>query len=197
MHFPKGFKGPKGKVLRLLRAVYGLPESMRIFVDHLGVILLKMGFKRSTADPAVFILARGKSFIWIPVFVDDMFIMENNPTLYEKIMSDLKKAFTLNDLGMLRYALGIRFNIDIPNGIIEMDQQAQKERLLELSGLEESKSYKTPLPKGMVLDRSDEEASPEDEKELKDFGYRTKTGKIGYLVAGYCPDLAYGFTQVA
>ena len=60
-----------------------------------------------------------------------------------------------------------------------MDQQAQKERSVEMAGLSDCKSSsKTPLPKGMVLERVDEMITQEDEEELKDFRYRTKTGGV-------------------
>ena len=130
-------------------------------------------------------------------FVDDMFITENDTGLYEQVMKMLRKKFVINDLGDLRFALGIRFRIDFEKGKVEMDQQNQKERLLELVGLENCKPASTPLPKGMVLERTKEPLSKEDKEELKDFPYRTIVGKIGYLVAGTCPDLAYAFSQLA
>ena len=63
--------------------------------------------------------------------------------------------------------------------------------------MENCKPAQTPLPKGMVLERTKEPLSKEDKEELKDFPYRTIVGKIGYLVAGTCPDLAYAFSQEA
>ena len=89
MHFPKGFEGPKGKVLKVLRAIYGLPESMRIFVEHFQSVLLSLGFKQARADKAVYVLNKGESFVWIPVFVDDMFAMENDAVLYDNIMKEI------------------------------------------------------------------------------------------------------------
>jgi hypothetical protein len=113
MWYPQGFK-PKdtGKVLMLLVALYGLPESMRIFIEYFQNILLDFGFTQSKADPAIFILTKGDSFVWVPVFVDDMFITENDPALYERVMKMLRTKFVINDLGELRFALGIRFRID-------------------------------------------------------------------------------------
>ena len=80
-----------------------------------------------------------------------------------------------------------------------MDQRAQKERLLEMAGLNEcsGQGAKTPIPKGMVLERCNEEITTEDEEALRGFEYRTKVGKIGYLVVGTDPSLAYAFAQEA
>ena len=49
----------------------------------------------------------------------------------------------------------------------------------------------------MVLDRTNEPLSAKDKEDLKDWPYRTIIGKIGYLVSGTCPDLAYTFSQLA
>ena len=197
MNYPKGIKNPGNKVLRVVRALYGLPESMRIFTDHLNRKLLGMGFVQSKADNAIYVLQKGKSFVWLPVFVDDMFIAENDKDLYKFVMDSLEKDFTISHLGELKYALGIRFNINLAEGFIEMDQQAQKERLIEISGLENCKPTKAPFQKGMVLEKLDCLATSEDIKAQKTFEYRRKVGKIGYIVACSDPAIAYGFTQLA
>ena len=81
-------------------------------------------------------------------------------------MNGLKK-FVINDLGDLRFALRIRFKIDFEKGRVEMDQQNQKEKLLELVGMENCKPVQTPLPKGMVIERTKEPLYKEDKEELK------------------------------
>ena len=169
MNYPRGIKNPGNKILKVVKALYGLPESMRIFTDHLNVKLLSMGFVQSKADNAIYILNRGKSFIWLPVFVDDMFLAENDTKLYQSVMAELEKDFTIKHLGELKYALGIRFNINLPEGYVEMDQQAQKERLIEISGLTNCKPAKAPFPKGMVLEKLDCLATKEDIAAAKTF----------------------------
>ena len=54
LHMPRGFK-EEGKVLKLLRSMYGLHQSPRGFFEHLKENLIKVGFKQSGLDPYLLI----------------------------------------------------------------------------------------------------------------------------------------------
>ena len=72
MHFPSGFKQP-GKVLKLLKALYGLHESGRLWYFHLAKQLATINFFPLKSDPTIFLnLDTGEM---LGVYVDDMVIL--------------------------------------------------------------------------------------------------------------------------
>jgi hypothetical protein len=74
-HLP-GFH-PSHKYVRVLRALYGLPESSCLFHSHLHKILLGQGFHILGSEPCVYVSGYpGGAFILIVLHVDD-FMMAN------------------------------------------------------------------------------------------------------------------------
>ena len=68
-------------VVKLLKALYGVPEAMRWFCDLFNDTVVGMGMKKSEADPRLYILRRGSSYCFLPVFVDDNYPVSNDPKL--------------------------------------------------------------------------------------------------------------------
>ncbi|NBX97280.1 hypothetical protein EBQ81_00240, partial [bacterium] len=72
---PEGLGIPKGKVLRVRRAIYGLKQAPRTWERQLGEFLESIGFKRSLTDQALYYRFEGEDFTFIPVYVDDLLLM--------------------------------------------------------------------------------------------------------------------------
>ena len=72
---PKGFVDPHrpNDVYKLKRALYGLKQAPRAWYDILTAYLTKHGFKRGSADTALFIRKDKNSFVVAQIYVDDFF----------------------------------------------------------------------------------------------------------------------------
>ena len=91
MRQPQGYYVYGGKVLQLLKALYGLPESMRLFTDNLKEHLLAFGFKKCKSDPSMYLFFRGKKWIRVPVWVDDLFPTSNSEKLRDEVFKHISE----------------------------------------------------------------------------------------------------------
>ena len=73
---PQGFvlKGQDGKVLRLVKALYGLRQAPRAWYVKLDSSLLGLGFRRSDSEHAVYLRGEGARRLIVGVYVDDLVI---------------------------------------------------------------------------------------------------------------------------
>ena len=127
-----------------MKAIYGLPESMRLFVDKLKKDIMDLGFVQSRADPALYILKEGDDFMWLPTVVDDLYPVYTSEKIKQRVFDRLAALYRIDDRGELRSTQGIRIDIDIEAGIIKLDQQQFKENLLAARNLLHCKSAPTP-----------------------------------------------------
>ena len=73
---PPGFKeGDWGEVLHLLKSLYGLKQSARMWNKKLHSALQDLGFNRIRSDPSLYVYERGEVRIYMPVYVDDITIV--------------------------------------------------------------------------------------------------------------------------
>ena len=109
MEQPPGFSNsrfPK-HVCRLHKALYGLKQAPRAWFDRFSSFLLTLGFKCSTADSSLFIFRSKNVIILLLVYVDDIIVTSNTPSLLFRLVSRLTSEFSMKDLGPLHYFLGI------------------------------------------------------------------------------------------
>jgi hypothetical protein len=197
MRPPPGFNKDGVKILRLRKALYGLHESMRLFCDLLRDVLVAVGMTQSKADPAMFVWREGDEFIWIPTVVDDLFPIYNSKRLRDKVYAKVFARLSVEDRGQLTSALGIRFNIDIPNGIIEMDQQEYKREVLQRANLLHCRTAVTPLEFKVPLPSAVGPPTASDLLARGNWQFGSHQGGINYLVTATCPQYALGVSHLA
>ena len=93
------WKSDQGKVVVIVRALYGLKSSALAWRNHLSEILGNkyLGFQSSLADPDVWFKASvkpdgSKYYSYILVYVDDILIVDQNPKTY---MDMLESKYTV------------------------------------------------------------------------------------------------------
>ena len=108
MQQPPGFESStKSMLCKLNKAIYGLKQAPTAWFDKLKETLLKFECKSSKCDPSLFVYSKGSSTTYMLVYVDDIIITGNNPSLIKQLISKLNTFFFLKDLGSLDYFLGI------------------------------------------------------------------------------------------
>jgi hypothetical protein len=92
---PPGFvlKGHEGKVLRLVKALYGLRQAPRAWYSKLDGALLQLGFRRSSSEHAVYFRGAGTRRLVIGVYVDDLVITGGNQGDIDQFKEEMKSMF--------------------------------------------------------------------------------------------------------
>jgi hypothetical protein len=113
---PEGFhQGARDEFLLLLKGLYGLRQSPRIWHKKLNAVLVSFGFKQVLCDHSIWVYLKDGVKIILPVFVDDMTIASKSKEAIQKLKDDLKHHFKLHDLGPITYLLGVGIERDRKN----------------------------------------------------------------------------------
>uniref|UniRef100_A0A2N9GBB0 Integrase catalytic domain-containing protein n=1 Tax=Fagus sylvatica TaxID=28930 RepID=A0A2N9GBB0_FAGSY len=155
MEQPPGFSNSRfpNHVCRLHKALYGLKQAPRAWFDRFSSFLLTLGFKCSTADSSLFIFRSKNVIILLLVYVDDIIVTSNTPSVLSRLVSRLSSEFSMKDLGPLHYFLGIEV---IPfSGGLFLSQQKYARDILARSSMTGCNPIGTPLAQKHNLRRDD------------------------------------------
>ena len=109
MVLPPGLdaEGKNKKVCRLRKSLYGLKQSPRAWFDHFTKTILQQGYRQAHIDHTMFYRWSNEKTTILTVYVDDIVLTGNDLEELERVTRSLASAFEMNDLGMLRYFLGM------------------------------------------------------------------------------------------
>ena len=100
-----------GYILRLLKTLYSLKQSLCVWYTHLHKHLKVIRLTVSFYDLSVFINKGLTVNIIIAAYVDDLLICDNFMNLIDHILKHLQSKFKITDLGEVANYLGMKFNI--------------------------------------------------------------------------------------
>ena len=132
-----------------MKSLYGLKQASRQWNIKLSTALLESGYTQSSHDYSLFTKYCGNDIVVILVYVDDLMITGNSQQLIEDAQKTLHSTFKVNDLGLLRYFLGIKV-LRSEKGIL-LNQRKYILELLSTVGLGESKPSSTPMEMNVKL----------------------------------------------
>ena len=77
---PPGYvvRGKERKVYKLHKALYGLRQAPRAWNAKLDSSLLKLGFRCSAVEHAVYVRGTGDDLLLVGVYVDDLIVVGAN-----------------------------------------------------------------------------------------------------------------------
>ena len=130
-------------ICRLDKALYGLKQAPRAWYSRLSTKLQELGFKTSKGDTSLFFYKRGKTVMFMLIYVDDIIVASSSSDATTALLSDLRNDFALKDLGDLHYFLGIEVK-KIGNGIL-LNQEKYASDLLHKVGMTQCKPAPTYL----------------------------------------------------
>eukprot|EP00435_Cladocopium_sp_Y103_P026045 s2476_g6.t1 len=83
----------KGQIMLVVRGIFGLANSPRLFWRHLRDTLLRIGFRQSTLDRALFCYYKDQKLILVlGAHVDDL-IGTGQPGAADQVLDEIKKQF--------------------------------------------------------------------------------------------------------
>jgi hypothetical protein len=187
---PPGFidSSASRKVLRLKKALYGLKQSPRAWNARLDLELLNLGFKRSLEENAVYKRGTSKTLLLVGVYVDDLIICGPDSKCIAEFKQQMMKLFSMSDLGLLSYYLGME--VKQKPGEITICQSAYAEKIVESCGM------KGCNPVDTLMDQETKLTPGKSELILDATRYRSVVGSLRYLV-NTRPDLAYSVGMVS
>ena len=134
MEQPDGVPREKGKedwVWRLHKALYGLKQAGRTWHAKIDSTCKSRGFISLQSDQCVYIRRLGKSIIIIALFVDDIVLVSSDQTELIQLKSEMSAAYDMEDLGEVRYILGIKITRDRLARTITITQSAYIKAVIE------------------------------------------------------------------
>ena len=153
MLMPKGIPNPNNKVCLLKKFLYGLKQASMQWHSKLLENRKFLGFYQSKNDYSLFIKRNQNQIIIVVVYVDEILVTGSDLHEINRLKKHLDTIFTIKDLGILHYFLGIEVNY-IPKGIVLTQSKFAKE-LLKESGISTFKKVVTPLPMNFKLSTSE------------------------------------------
>lgn len=182
-------------VLRLNKAIYGLKQAPRYWHDLLDAFLVTdCNLVRCIVDPCLYIAPdlKDDKFLWVAVYVDDIFLVFNDDMSATALKSAIKGRFKVADLGEAHQWLGMEI-LATDQGGFSINQTAAIERLLTKENHLTARVRKTPLTYKEDLSASVGELLDD----VAHSHYRELVGSINYLAICTRPDLAHAAYQLS
>lgn len=142
-----GVKLTPNQVTKLLKGLYGLKQSPRLWQNKLRNCLAELGFKPLLTDQGVYINPSNNTII--VTYVDDMLIIGKDVEYIRQLKLDLNGKFDTEDLGHAAYFLGVRITRDRKARTISLCQDAYIRAILKRFGMEECFPIRTPMKQSM------------------------------------------------
>jgi hypothetical protein len=92
--------------VKVVKFLYGLKQSGRIWYSRVKKFLLNKGYSNSDDCPCVFIRKFSTGFCIISVYVDDLNIIDYAKDI-DEARNYLKKEFEMKDLGKTKFCLSL------------------------------------------------------------------------------------------
>ena len=198
MYPPAGLNVPNGKVLRLLKSIYGLKQSGLNWYKCCTNYLLDCGFTRLVSDPCIFTKSINGRPIILAVYVDDIIIAGKSRTDIIQIKNSLAEKFDIHDLGLLDYYLGIFVKQDIQNRTTTLNQSQYIRNLLHRFNMEDCKPRSHPMTTNFHIDILEKkQLSQENQEFVQNFPYKELIGSLMYIAVCTRPDIAYAVNTLA
>jgi len=142
---PPGFRdlSKPNHICKLNKAIYSLKQAPRAWYTTLKFVILQMGFHNSKADSSLFIDSNDSNLYYLLVYVDDLVITGNNPTLLTIFIHQLGDMFSHKDMGSLHFFLGVEV-IPTRAGLFLTQHKYVREPLVN-TNMSGAKDISTPL----------------------------------------------------
>jgi hypothetical protein len=95
MDCPDGMEHDADDCLLLLKAIYGLVQSARQFLKTFVLILQKIGFVPSCADPCLMIRGCNLGMVYLAMYIDDCYCNGNKAAINDSIQGIVKNGLNV------------------------------------------------------------------------------------------------------
>lgn len=153
---PVGFEDPErpDAVCLLERSLYSLRQAPWAWFNSFTDYVKSIGFTQTRSDASLFVLRDSTGVVaYLLLYVDDMVLAAKTSVLLHAIISKLKTAFAIKDMGPVSYFLGVDVR-QTADGFF-LSQAQYVDDILDRAGMRNCKPVTTPAdtkPKQSTLD---------------------------------------------
>src|ERR1700678_1296436 len=184
--------GQKGKVLRLLKGLYGLKQAGRGWYLEMSKVLIKdLDFKRSKIDHSVFYKTKEPEHTIIAIATDDMAVTSKRKADAEKFKAEIKNYWEITDHGPIKWFLGFEIRRDRESRTIAINQCAYIEKMVEKFSLTNARKVTTPIDPNVQYSVDQCPSSMNQLARMKGVPYGEAIGSVLWPVVVSRPDAAY------
>jgi hypothetical protein len=190
-HDPIFLRLTDGRIVQLLRYLYGLKQSGAEWQKNVSAVLIKHGYTKSKEDPLCFFSrTQDGRYIFMVLHVDDFFVVASDDKLINNLHKQLIEEYqevTVNVDNTLGYlGMQIKMNKDFS---VTLTQPGYIQKLLDQFN-PEKRIHLTPRSASTAHRKRDEEAFDKEE-------YLQLIGSLNYLAVYTRPDLLYAVSKAA
>jgi len=191
VQYPDGFKKQQGEYLQLLRALYGLKISPKLWFEECSSKLKELGFSACVDEPCL--LINKDTGVIIFFYVDDFLIAspKSKRAEVEKLKAELDTTYGIRDFGPAKHFLNVRILRDRKQRKLWILQDEYIIKMVNKFHLIHSKKVHTPLSSGIKLTPC-LNPKPEHVRE-----YQQKTGSILHSAVVSRPDIAFAASYLS
>lgn len=194
---PEGYTDGSGKFCKLVKSIYGLKQSPRVWNETLNEVLINCGLTRSVTDQCIYFLEGKENILIVTIYVDDILIFSDSDELDLDIRNKLSGTFKMKDLGEASSILGIRITRNKKLNTITIDQESYVQRILKKFNMDDCKPVHTPLETGLKLSKEMSPTSEEEREEMIHIPYRQAIGSLLFLAMISRPDICYAVNALS
>jgi hypothetical protein len=194
MRPPRGVlkPGQEGKVLRLLKGLYGLKQAGRGWYMEMAKVFTKeLGFKRSAIDHSVFYRRTADEHTIVAVATDDMAVTSKRAVDAQKFKSNIKRFWDITDHGPINWFLGFQIKRDRKSRTISINQKAYIESVVEKFRLTGAKKVATPMETNAQFSTQQSPSSFNQIERMKGVPYSEAIGSVLWATVVSRPDTAF------
>ena len=190
-----------GKVLQLLKSLYGLKQAGQIWNKELTEYLESIGFTRCASESSVF-CKRGDDGLFTIVLteVDDLIITSTQTMGMDDIEKSFKDKWNVKDWGPLESYLGMRIVYDKEAGILSVDVENKVNELFEKHQNAFGKVGSSNVP---YVDAQVKNARDQPNRQLSSYEqylqkqFASIVGSFIFISITARPDIVYAVNQMA
>lgn len=102
----------EGLLCRLLRSLYSLKQSRRLWNQNVIEFYKSIGFRQLNGDPSILICQSKNEICIMTVYVDNFLLASNTMTTLEALKELLAKEYDVKDLGEVKTMIGWQITRD-------------------------------------------------------------------------------------
>ena len=177
---PPGLHVPKGYACLARKGLYGLCQSGHRWAIMKAETLTHLGFKRSGAEPCLWIRNDCRGIVILGVIVDDFVITGNSDKAIDTVKDELMKAWDCTWMGDLEWCINLRVRRNMEEGTMTIDQSQYIDEIVERFNLQQAAPVSTPADPAVQLTKAMGPVNHDEREKMARIPYSRAVGSVLY-----------------
>ena len=189
-----------GKIVKLVKAIYGLKTSSRDYTQAFCKKVLEFEhdgckFKQLYMDACIFrFVGKNGEEIILCHYVDDLILGTNSSDLREKVLEHIRQKWKVTDEGQMTRFVGLNFARSSSGKKWTMSCAPYIDKIGKRFSVDDGKYPDTPMDAAFVVTPEDLVEEPTEEMMTE---YRSLIGSIGFAATTVRYDIAYAVSTLS